>query len=457
MKKTRLNVLIAIILIVAIFAVPVLADDTTTQLADKLNDLMNIIKGRYYKDVNVDDLVNGAIKGMFEVLDPHSTYFTQEEYEDFFSNISGEFGGLGIVIEKKDHITVVSPIEGTPAFKAGFRAGDEIIYVDEIDISDYTLEAGVDLMRGDAGTEVRIGVKRRGTENLIYFDIVREIIKINPITYEIKEGNIGYIKITQFNGNVYNKIKLALEEMKASGVKGIVIDVRSNPGGLLSEVVNISKMLIPEGPIVHIDYKNNRETYKSELKEAPYKLAVLVNGGSASASEILAGAVKDSGAGILVGEKTYGKGSVQSVLQLVGGGGLKITTAHYLTPSEFALDGIGLTPDIEVASNNISNLDKEYSPIKGNRSLRYISIGLDVQGLQQRLQKLGYNLRKADGVFRGDTKKAVMSFEEDYNLEVDGVLTIVEQEELEYQFEQFVVNEDPQLERAIEEVIKMIK
>ncbi len=456
MKNRWIKTSIALLLAIVIFAVPAMGDNGAAEIGNKINGMMDLIKTYYYKDANTDELIDGAVKGMFGTLDKHSTYFNEKEYKDFFSSVSGEFGGIGIVVEKKDRITVVSPIEGTPAFKAGFKPGDEIIYVNDIDISSYSLEEAVKLMRGEPGTKVRVGVSRKGEAEIIYYNIVREIIKINPIKYEIKEDNIGYIKITQFNGNVYTRMKEALDEMNTKNVEGIVIDLRDNPGGFLNEVVNICKLLIPKGPIVYIDYKNNRESYYSDLAAAPYKLVVLVNDGSASASEIMAGAIKDSGAGILIGEKTYGKGSVQSVMSLPGGGGIKITTAHYLTPSEFALDGVGIEPHIEVKALDLSSIDKEFSPIKCNRSLKYLTVGLDVQGVQQRLIKLGYSIKDADGVYRNDTKLAVKKFETDYELTSDGILNVKEQEELKKLFEEAIKKEDVQLDRAIEEIRKLI-
>lgn len=458
LNKRSLKIGIALLLVIALFTMPMLAETSATEIGNTISSMVNIIKAYFYKDVDSDSLLVGALKGMFSTLDKHSEYFTKDEFKEFFSSVSGEFGGIGIVVEKKTHITVVSPLEGTPGERLGFRTGDEIIFVDDTDISEFSLEAAVKLMRGEPGTNVRLGVKRKGVAEIMYIDVVRELIKINPIKYEVKEDNIGYIKISQFNGNVYSKMKDALKEMETKKVQGIVIDLRNNPGGLLDEVVEICKLLVPKGPIVHIDYKNNRETYRSTLEKAPYKLVVLVNGGSASASEIMAGAVKDSGAGIVVGEKTYGKGSVQSILNLIGGAGVKITTAHYLTPSEFALDGIGITPDIEVKPANTAEVLAEYSPIKADRTIRtHLQVGLDVQGVQQRLIALGYSIKNADGVYRTETKNAVKKFEEDQKLEIDGIFKPLEQEELLRIFEETLSKQDPQLEKAIQEIKNLIK
>ncbi|MFZ5351270.1 MAG: S41 family peptidase [Bacillota bacterium] len=458
MNKRRLKLGLIVILILSLIAIPVIAEETASEIGEKIYSFIQIIKEVYYKDVDSDKLVEAAIKGMFQSLDPHSEYYNQKEYSEFIADVSGEFGGVGIVVEKKDHITVVAPIEGTPGERHGFKPGDEIIFVDDTDISDYSLEAAVDLIRGEPGTTVRLGIMRKGSAEIIYIDVVREIIKVNPVKFEIKEDNIGYIRISQFNEQSFTKFKEALEHMNENNVKGIIIDVRNNPGGFLDEVTNICKQLIPAGPIVHIDYKDSRETISAALPKAPYKIVVLMNEGSASASEILAGAVKDSGTGILVGEKTYGKGTVQSIFPLfgAGAGGIKVTTAQYLTPSEYALDGKGIEPDVKVSAETPDYIEKNYSPIKADRNLKSVTVGLDVQGAQQRLQKLGYEIKEADGIYKYDTRLVVMQFEKDNKLTVDGILEPEEQQELIRLFDEAMAKEDVQLDAAMEEMRKLL-
>ncbi len=469
MRKSIQKTFISIVLILSLLTTAVAADTFTFQApgngeeqkseaAVKIEMMMDIIKSDYYKDVKEEDLINGAIKGMFETLDPHSTYFSEKEYNEFMSDITGEIVGIGVQIEKKaDGITVVAPIEGTPAYKAGIKTGDKLVSVDGTDITGYTADKAASLIRGKEGTSVKIGAKRDGAADIIYFELKREIIKINPVKYEIKDGNIGYLKITEFNENTSANAANAVAAFKAKSVKGVIIDLRGNPGGLLDEVVAVCKLLIPKGPIVKIQMKEGIvDTYDSELDKAPFKLVALVNGGSASASEIMAGAIKDSKTGILIGEKTYGKGTVQHTMRIPDGGGVKLTVANYLTPSDFSLDGIGLTPDIEVKANT-ANTAADYAAIKGDRSIKSGIIGLDVLGVQQRLSAIGYKIEKQDGVFGLQTKTAVLKFQKDNNLKQDASLEADDIKALQSKLEQKQTTSDPQLDRAMTEIKKMLQ
>jgi carboxyl-terminal processing protease len=457
MNKTWKSI-IAIVLALSLLAAPVLADDNVSAFFDKLDDLMSIIQTYYYKDVKLSELMDGAIKGMFGALDKHSAYFTPDEYAEFNTSIQGEFAGLGIYIEKHDdYIQVVAPIKGTPADRAGILPGDIIMYVDDKDIKGYATEQAAALMKGPAGTKVKIGIKREGAANIIYLELTRELIKINPVEYEIMPDNIGFIKITQFNGNVVTNMEKALAEFKAKNVKGLVIDLRNNPGGLLDEVIRVCQKLIPKGPIVHIKYKDEpMETYSSELAKAPYKIVVLINEGSASASEIMAAAIKESGTGMLVGEKTYGKGTVQTVLSLTDGSGLKVTIANYMTPKQFSLDGIGIMPDVEVKAST-NNTSSEFAALTGQKPIKQKDVSLEVLGLQQRLKSLGYNIKTADGVFGSGTLAEVKKFQKDNNLKVDGIMDADDIKVLNDKFAQLTGSKDAQLERAIEELKKLIK
>lgn len=468
MKKSYIKVLLAFIVILAISTTTVAADVSFTfttpgadgeqksETAQQIEMMMDTIKSQYYKDVSEEELLKGAMKGMFEVLDPHSTYYTDEEYSEFMKDITGEIVGIGVQIEKKaDGITVVAPIEGTPAHKAGLKTGDKILEVDGTDISDYTADKAALLIRGKAGTKVRIGVRRPGARELVYYELIRELIKINPVRYEIKDGNIGYLRISEFNEQTDENVIDAIVEFQNLNVKGVVVDLRGNPGGLLDEVIEVCRLLIPAGPIAHIQMKGEIvETFYSDLDEAPFRLTVLVDGGSASASEIMAGAIKDSKTGILVGEKTYGKGTVQHTMGVQGGGGAKLTVANYLTPSGFSLDGIGLTPDIEV-KNAAAAVD--YAPIKGDRSIKSGIVGLDVLGLQQRLNAIGYEIKKLDGIFGSGTKAAVLAFQKDNNLPQDASIEADDTKVLQSKLEDKMKQNDPQLERAMTEIKKLLE
>lgn len=427
------------------------------ELGGKIQSMIDTIQSEYYKDVTKEALIEGAFKGMFEVLDQHSAYYTEQEYNAFMEDVMGEFSGVGMYIEMKDeYVTVVAPIEGSPAFEAGIKAGDRIVNVDGKDIAGYTVEKASSIIKGPEGTKVKLGIRREGEKDILYFELIREVIKINPVSYEIKEGNIGYLKITQFNESVFEKAEKAINEFKVKQVKGLVIDLRNNGGGLLDQVIELCKLLVPEGPIVHVEEKGKpRMTYSSQLKEAPFKIVVLVNEGSASASEIMAGAIKDSKAGILIGSNTYGKGTVQNIMPLVSGGGIKLTIANYLTRNANSIDGTGIKPDIEVKPNN-NDIYSEYAPIKGDRGLKNSIVGLDVLGLQQRLNAMGYTINKQDGVFGSGTKTAVLKFEGDNKLKQDGILEASEQKVLMQKFSEKASQEDPQLERALVELGKQL-
>ncbi|HYF75373.1 MAG TPA: S41 family peptidase, partial [Candidatus Nitrosocosmicus sp.] len=275
MKKSYSRIIMVLILVFSLLVTQVTADvtfigggkgDSKTDTLEKIEAIMDIIKDDYYKDVKEEDLLKGALKGMFETLDKHSTYFTPEEYKDFMADMKGEIVGIGVHIEKKgDTVSVIAPIEGSPAFKAGIKTGDKIIEVDGKDITGYNPDQAAKLIRGEKGSKVKIGIRREGVKDIIYFEFVREVIEINPVKYEIKEGNIGFIRITEFSENTYKHFAEAVDEFSEKGVEGVVVDLRGNPGGLLDQVVDVCKLIIPKGPIVKIQVKNEIvETYDSK-------------------------------------------------------------------------------------------------------------------------------------------------------------------------------------------------
>lgn len=456
--------ILALLLVIVLTLAAVVSADVYT--IETLESLMDIIKSDYYKDVDEATLIRGAIDGMFSTLDPHSNYMDPEEFKELTSFTSGEFGGIGVSIEKRDgKITVVAPIEDTPAEKAGLNTGDVIVSVDDTDLKDYTLEKAVTLIKGDPGTKVKLGVIKAGTTEVIYIEITRALIKIESVKKKtpfdrnsedvIKDPRIGYIRLTEFNDNTYDDFKEAIEGYKAEGKKGLIIDLRSNPGGLLSSVIDICKEIIPEGPIVHIDAKGeaNDEVYDSTLENPPFKLVVIVNEGSASASEILTGAVKDSKAGVIVGTKTYGKGTVQNIMYLTNGGGIKMTIAEYLTRNKINIDGIGIEPDVVVELPE----QEELAPVKMDRNIKLGIIGLDVYGIQQRLNNLGYQV-EADGIMGKQTLAAVNKLLRDNNLPEVKTLTKDTQKKILDLYTQNITNniKDTQLEAAITELQKLL-
>lgn len=310
---------------------------------------MQIVKSKYVEDVSTDTLVAGAIKGMVAALgDPHSIYMDPKMYKDFMIETEGSFGGVGIVVGVKDKLlTVVSPIEGTPGDQAGIKSGDQIVKIDGQDTKEMLLDEAVNKIRGPEGSQVVLTI-RRGNAAEQDYTLTRSNIQIKTVAGKMLPDQIGYIRISMFNENTGNDFVQKYQELEQQGMKAVILDLRDNPGGLLTESVKVASKFVPKGPVVSVvDRQGNRETHDSDLAAVKYPAVVLVNGGSASASEIVAGAIQDTGAGTLVGTKTYGKGSVQTLMRL-NGGGIKLTIAKYLTPADRSINGVGIEPDVKV-------------------------------------------------------------------------------------------------------------
>jgi len=333
-------------------------------------DVIGLIQKDYVEETKSKDLINGAIKGMLETLDPHSAFMPPNMFKEMQEETKGRFEGLGIEITVKDGIlTVVSPIEGTPAFRAGITAGDQIIKIDGESTKNFTLVDSVKRMRGPRGTKVTITIMREGLTKPKDFTLVREVIPVRSVRHELLEKNYGYIRLSQFQEKTdsdFEKAMKALEEESKGALKGLVLDLRNNPGGLLDQAVKISDRFIDSGIIVSID--GRKEEAKQKWPAHPdgtvtrYPLVVLVNGGSASGAEIVAGAIQDHGRGILVGTQTFGKGSVQTIIPLKDGSGLRLTTARYFTPSGRSIQAKGIVPDIIVKSSRPEEEKESVTP-----------------------------------------------------------------------------------------------
>ena len=316
---------------------------------------LTVIDYKYVDSVEMEKLWQGSIKGMVEALDdPHSVYMDEEMFDVFESATSGSFGGVGLVVGKKDDdLIVVSPIEGTPGEKAGVKSGDIILKIDGEDATKLNLTEAVEKIRGEEGTSVTLSIQR-GEETKDY-TIVRDNIQVHAVSGKMLEGDIGYLRITNFNDVVGEDLKKEYQRLEKEGMKRIILDLRDNPGGLLDQSVEVAELFVAKGPVVSIvERDGSRTTYESNNAEgSPYPIAVLVNQGSASASEIVAGAIQDTKSGTLIGTKTFGKGSVQGVFPLHSGA-MKLTIAKYYTPNEAVIDGVGITPDIVVEENSNS-------------------------------------------------------------------------------------------------------
>lgn len=319
----------------------------------KFNRVMDILKNDFYQDVDENKMLEGAINGLAESLgDPYTVYFDKEHMDAFLEKSRGSYVGIGVTVNLDDDglLTVVEPMKGSPAMEAGMQQGDKIVKVDGKDVTSISDENMIiSMIKGKENTRVKITVYRPLENRYVEFDIRRKRIKASNIRSEILDGDIGYIKIVMFDSEIAKYFRNDLNSMIKKGIKGLIIDLRDNPGGSYEQVVEIADSLLPAGTIVYTEDRNGRKEYRNSDKAyVDIPLAILINGNSASASEILAGAVKDHGRGILVGTRTFGKGLVQELKLLEDGSGLKVTISRYFTPSGVCIQGTGIKPDLEV-------------------------------------------------------------------------------------------------------------
>ncbi len=324
------------------------SDELATTL--KLLRSVQVVKGQYVGKTDGTALMTGSIKGMVNSLgDPYSIYMDPKMYSELMLETKGSFGGVGIVLGVREKmLTVVAPIEGTPADAAGIQSGDKIIRIDSLDTKDMALDEAVGKIRGPEGSKVTLTIQRTGQDPIEY-TLSRATIILKSVTGKMLEDGVGYIRLSMFSETTGTDFSRILAELSEQGMKSLILDLRNNPGGLIGESVKVAGLLVPAGPIVSVIGKDGtRETSESFLDKPSFPLVVLINGGSASASEIVAGAVQDTGAGKLIGEKTFGKGSVQRVVPLDKDSALKITIAEYHTPKDRSIHGKGIVPDIVV-------------------------------------------------------------------------------------------------------------
>src|SRR5436309_3586265 len=311
------------------------------------------IQKHYVEEVKTKDLVYGAIRGMLATLDPHSAFMPPDIYKEVQVETKGEFGGVGIQIGMKENrLTVIAPIDGTPAERAGVKPSDVILKVNNETTKDMTLMDAVQKMRGPKGTKVTLTIQREAVSEPLVFVLTREIIKIESVKSKMLEGNIGYIRLTQFQDQTAKDMTGALKKLREQKMQSLILDLRNNPGGLLTAAIDVSEQFVGLNRlIVYIKTREGRkDNYESHIKDQPedYPMIILVNEGSASASEIVAGALQDWGRSVVVGVQTFGKGSVQTILPLGDGSGLRLTTAKYYTPKVRSIHGVGINPDIVV-------------------------------------------------------------------------------------------------------------
>lgn len=473
MRKTSRNILILCFITVFISVLqPVAAsaqtqDTVSAESMDYLKSVMEMIKQKYNGQVSDKQLIEGALKGMFNTMDPYTTYFTNEEAESFLGTMEGSYGGIGIsMVETEGYIKAAGIFPDSPAEKAGLVAGDLIVEVDGKDIKGIGMEKASSMIKGAPGTDVTLGILRNKETEIQRIKITRDIVKLDPGTYFIQEG-IGYIRLTMFTANAASFVNRALGEMDKNGVTKLILDLRDNPGGEVDQAVGVAKNFVPEGIITKLDFKSESmedKVYRSDLKQAKYKLVVLVNGDSASASEIVAGAIQDTKSGILVGTKTFGKARVQTLIpvltpeafkkyesklgvKLVDAydlytrfgvnpledevvGWTKITTGEYYTPNGRMIDKKGIDPD--VAINNV-----EYRPGVDASGIRKLTDGDDIAlgeedilNAESILKTLGYSIEKPDTLMDEETVAALKNYQKNALIEETGELDAATKEKL---------------------------
>ena len=325
---------------------------------DLFSEVLNKIDKEYVESVNQSDAMDAAINGVLQSLDPYSAYMSPEVFKDMQTETSGKFGGLGIEVGMEHGVVkVISPIDNSPASRVGVKAGDYIVKINDIQVQGKSLTEAVEIMRGPVGSDIKITVRRRGVKKAIIFKITREIIKIESVKSKYIDKSVGYLRLTSFNENSGDQIKDKIKEFnKKKDIKGYILDLRNNPGGLLSQAIKIADFFLENGEIVSTKSRKISENRRWFAKKGDLTkgktLIVLINEGSASASEIVAGALKDHKRAILVGENSYGKGSVQSIIPLKNKGAIRLTISKYYLPSGKSISEVGVTPDIEVEESS---------------------------------------------------------------------------------------------------------
>ncbi len=346
---------------------------------DLFGEVLEKINKEYVDEINQSESMDSAINGLLQSLDPYSSYMSPEIYNEMQTETSGEFGGLGIEVSMESGVVkVISPIDDTPASRAGIKAGDYIVKIDNLQVQGKSLTEAVDLMRGPVGSSIDLTIRRIGEKKALTFNIVREIIQIKSVKSDLLEKNIGYIRLTSFNENSSEQIEKEIQNLeKNKKIKAYILDLRNNPGGLLSQAIKISDFFLEDGEIVSTKSRKSSENRKWFAKRGDLTngktLIVLINYGSASASEIVAGALKDHKRAILIGENSFGKGSVQSIIPLRNNGAIRITVAKYYLPSGKSISQVGVSPDIEIDENSKNFLIKTESDNQLNYAIKLIN------------------------------------------------------------------------------------
>ena len=422
----------------------------------KLMETYNTIQQNYFQDVPTDKMVNGAIDGMIKSLDdPYSTYMDPTQAQSFHENISSSFEGIGAQISEEDgKIVIESPIKGSPAEKAGLRPKDRILSVDGKDLQGMKSSEAVTYIRGKKGTKAELVIERPGETGTMNVTVIRDTIPQETVYSEMLSDGIGKIRISQFSEPTGDDFAKALTELQGKGMKGLILDLRQNPGGLLSVAVDIGNRLIPDQKLIlQVEYRDGKkEVYRSKHGKSDFPIVVLVDDGSASAAEILAGSLKESGDYPLVGTKTFGKGTVQTTEEFQDGSNIKYTTAKWLTPDGNWIHKKGIEPDEIVEMPPYANLPY----IDPEKELKQDTFSNDVKTAQQYLEALGYHPGRTDGYFDAKTKDAVIAFQRVQNLEANGIIKGKTTTTMIDLLRQKIEKTDTQLDKAEQVLRKML-
>ena len=451
--KRKISLFIAVMMLLISFTSAwafEIDEDKFTEDVEFMKKVIYFVLDNYQYEVSQEDILNGLYDGFFDVLDDYSTYYTPKEYQAMLEDTAGEFSGIGVqILDVNGQVVVVTPLPNSPAIEAGIKAGDIIKTVDGYDLTGATSSQASLLIRGEEGTKVQIGVLR-GNENLS-FDLIRRSIVTSNVEGKVLEDNIGYLKVTSFSDNTTELVEKELSIFDKSNVKKIVIDMRNNGGGTLQSSVELLNLFVTEGPIVYIEYAGGEEDiYESTLKEQKYEIAVLINEGSASATEIFAGAVKYKNEGKIIGTTSYGKGVVQSLYPLIDGSGVKFTTAEYFSVDKTPVHKIGITPDIIVENEKIDI--SKYPKFSNEKKHDLGSVSLDILSAEMILMELGYEINEPDGVYDEKSFEQIVKFQDDNLLYPYGTIDFATQDTLYNSLIKFAENDikDLQLKTAIE-------
>lgn len=461
MKKRRfLSALLGAVLILTAATGSAIANTATDALFARVRSVYDLVEIWHKDGASAEAFTKGAIRGGLEALgDKYTNYFSPQEFNEFLDSLNGNFSGIGAYLEQDgNYVVVSSPIKGAPAARAGLETGDRIIEVDNVSLVGSTTDKAVQLIRGAVGTSVVLKIERPSEKRVFTLTITREQITIPEVEYRMLDDQIGYLQLASFGDDSRKDFYEGVNALKAQGAKGLVLDLRQNGGGYLHAAIDIAGAFIPKDEYVVWEVtKNDQTIHRSNGRLINLPSVVLVDGGSASASEVLAGAIQDHRAAPLVGVKTFGKGTVQQILSLVDGGGMKVTTAEYLTPLASKVDGVGLTPDI-VVENRKPDPERTQA-LEFNRLLLPSSVGLDVLYIQYRLQDLGYRT-ESHGFFGINTTDAVSKFRQEHHLSAEAKVDEAFIEALNQAVAgrlKSVQQEDPQLDKAVEVLKSSLK